>query len=54
MDWLIAAAIGLSDCNGPVVTALGAISGRGKRPCKKFNFLRWCAQTFLSVNKELG
>jgi hypothetical protein len=27
MDRLIAAAIGLSDCNAPVVTALGAISG---------------------------
>ena len=27
MNRLIAAAIGLSDCNAPVVTALGAISG---------------------------
>ena len=27
MDRLIAAAVGLSDCNAPVVTALGAISG---------------------------
>jgi hypothetical protein len=54
MDRLIAAAIGRSDCNAPVVTALGAISGEVNGHIKKFNSSRWCAQTVLSTNKELG
>lgn len=54
MDRLIAAAIGRSDRNAPVVTALGAIPGEVNGHYKKFNSFRWRAQTFLSINKELG